>query len=218
MKLRYSPTSPYVRKVTVTALETGLHDQIERVPTDFRQPRQDFLADNPLGKVPTLITDDGLPLFDSRVICEYLDSLHDGHKLFPTDVPARWRTLRLMALGDGILDAAVLRRQEMLRPEREQSPAFMERQKAKVVRGLDMLEREVPRFHRQITIGQVTVGCCLGYLDFRYGTAEDWRIGRPLITDWFSMFMNRPSMVATVPTEEPSSDSIAPTRGRSQVR
>jgi glutathione S-transferase len=218
MKLRYSPTSPYVRKVTVTALETGLHDQIERVPTEIRQPRQDFLADNPLGKVPTLITDGGLPLFDSRVICEYLDSLHDGHKLFPIDVPQRWRTLRLMALGDGILDAAVLRRMEMLRPEKEQSPAFMEGQKAKVVRGLDMLEREVPRFHRQITIGQVTVGCCLGYLDFRYGTAEDWRIGRPLIADWFSMFMNRPSMVATVPTEETSSDSIAPTRGRSQAR
>jgi glutathione S-transferase len=218
MKLRYSPTSPYVRKVTVTALETGLHDRIERVPTDHRQPRQDFLADNPLGKVPTLITDDGLPLFDSRVICEYLDSLHDGHKLFPTDVPARWRTLRLMALGDGILDAAVLRRIETLRPDKEQSPAFIERQKAKVLRGLDMLEREVPRFHRLVTIGQITVGCCLGWLDFRYGTVEDWRIGRPLIADWFSMFMNRPSMVATVPTEEPSGDSIAPTRGRSQAR
>ena len=107
---------------------------------------------------------------------------------------------------------------ETLRPEKEQSPAFIERQKAKVVRGLDMLEREVPRFHRLVTIGQITVGCCLGWLDFRYGTAEDWRIGRPLVADWFSMFMNRPSMVATVPTEEPSSDSIAPTRGRSQAR
>ena len=147
MKLRYSPTSPYVRKVTVTALETGLHDRIERLPTDIREPRADFLADNPLGKVPTLITDDGLPLFDSRVICEYLDSLHDGHKLFPVDVPARWRTLRLMALADGILDAAVLRRMETLRPEKEQSAAWIERQKAKVTRGLDMLEREVPRFH-----------------------------------------------------------------------
>ena len=114
MKLRYSPTSPYVRKVMVTAFETGLHDRIERVPTDIREPRPDFLADNPLGKVPTLITDDGVPLFNSRVICEYLDSLHDGHKLFPTEVPARWRTLRLMALADGILDAGVLRRMETL--------------------------------------------------------------------------------------------------------
>jgi glutathione S-transferase len=203
MKLRYSPTSPYVRKVTVTAIETGLHDRIERVPTDIREQSDALLADNPLGKVPTLITDEGLPLFDSRVICEYLDSLHDGHKLFPADVPARWRTLRLMALGDGILDAGVLRRFESLRPDREQSPTWIERQKSKVLRGLDMLEREVPRFNRQITIGQITVGCCLGWLDFRFGTTEDWRIGRPLLADWYSMFMVRRSMAATVPTEEP---------------
>lgn len=203
MKLRYSPTSPYARKVTVTAIETGLDQRIERIPTDIWQPAADFLADNPLGKLPTLITDDGLPLFDSRVICEYLDSLHDGHKLFPTDVPARWRTLRLMALADGILDAGVLRRFETVRPDKEQSPAWIERQKGKVLRGLDMLEREVPRFNPQITIGQITVGCCLGWLDFRYGTQEDWRIGRPLLADWYSMFMTRASMVATVPTEEP---------------
>src|SRR5512134_1108855 len=218
MKLRYSPTSPFVRKVTVTALETGLHDRIERVPTDTREPRPEFLADNPLGKVPTLITDDGLPLFDSRVICEYLDSLHDGHKLFPVDIPARWRTLRLMTLADGILDAGVLRRMETLRPEKEQSPAWIEQQKTKVARGLDMLEREVPRFHRLVTIGQITVACCLGWLDLRYGTAEDWRIGRPLVADWYSMFMSRPSMVATVPTEEPTAVPMPSARGRSQAR
>jgi glutathione S-transferase len=218
MKLRYSPTSPYVRKVTVTALETGSHDRIERIPTDTREPRADFLADNPLGKVPTLITDDGLPLFDSRVICEYLDSLHDGHKLFPSAVPARWRTLRLMALADGILDAAVLRRMETLRADKEQSPAWMERQRSKVLRGLDMLEREVPRFHRQITIGQITVGCCLGWLDFRFG-AEEWRIGRSLLADWYSMFMTRASMVATVPEEEASPvPTPATTRGPSHAR
>ena len=218
MKLRYLPTSPYVRKVTVTALETGLHDRIERIPTDIRAPRGDLLADNPLGEVPTLITDDGLPLFDSRVICEYLDSLHDGHKLFPTDVPARWRTLRLMALADGILDAAVLRRMETLRADKEQSPAWIERQKSKVVHGLDMLEREVPRFNRQITIGQITVGCCLGWLDFRYG-AEDWRIGRSLLADWYSMFMTRASMAATVPEEEASpAPASASARGASHVR
>ena len=218
MKLWYSPTSPFVRKVTVTALETGLHDRIERVAAELPEPRAEFLSDNPLGKVPTLITDEGLPLFNSRVICEYLDSLHDGHKLFPTEVPARWRTLRLMALGDGILDAAVLRRMETLRPEKEQSSAWIERQKTKVARGLDMLEREVPRFHRLVTIGQITVACCLGWLDFRYGTAEDWRIGRPLVADWYSMFMSRPSMVATLPTEEPTAGATSAARGRSQAR
>ena len=201
MKLRYSPTSPYVRKVTVTALECGLHDRIDRVAANPWEARPDFLGDNPLGKVPVLITDEGLPLFDSRVICEYLDSLHDGHKLFPTTVPQRWRTLRLMALADGITDASALRRQELLRSERERSKSWVERQREKELRGLDMLEREVPRFHRDITIGQISVGCCLGWLDFRWGTAGDWRIGRPLLADWYSMFMSRPSMVATVPEE-----------------
>jgi glutathione S-transferase len=201
MKLRYSPTSPYVRKVTVTAHECGLHDRIERVPTEIREPARDFLSDNPLGKVPVLTTDDGLHLFDSRVICEYLDSLHDGHKLFPATTPARWRTLRLMALADGILDASVLRRSETLRPAKEQSQAWIARQKEKEQRGLDMLEREVPRFHPQVTIGQISVGSCLGWLDFRWGTADDWRIGRSLLADWYSMFMIRPSMVATVPHE-----------------
>jgi glutathione S-transferase len=202
MKLRYSPTSPYVRKVTVTAHECGLHARIERLPTETREPHPDFLIDNPLGKVPALITDDGLQLFDSRVICEYLDSLHEGHKLFPVTVPARWRTLRLMALADGILDASVLRRLEKLRPERERSANWIARQKGKETRGLDMLEREVPRFHPQVTIGQISVGCCLGWLDYRWGTADDWRIGRSLLADWYSMFMTRPSMTATVPHEE----------------
>ncbi|MBK8176535.1 MAG: glutathione S-transferase N-terminal domain-containing protein [Rhodospirillales bacterium] len=201
MKLRYSSTSAFVRMVTVTALETGLSDRIERVTTDHRSPKAEFLGENPLGKVPTLVTDDGLSLFDSSVICEYLDSLHDGPKLFPTDVPQRWRTLRLMALGKGILDAATARWLESRRPEREQSPAWIERQKSKVTRGLDMLEREVPRFRPQITIGQIAVGCCLGWLDFRY-SQEDWRIGRTMLGDWYSMIMIRPSMVATAPEEE----------------
>ncbi len=200
MKLHYSPTSPYVRKVTVTAIETGLDGRIERLTADIREPSESFLFDNPLGKVPALTTDDGLVLFDSAVICEYLDSLHDGHKLFPTEVPQRWRTLRLMALGDGILDAAVLRRAEMVRPEKEQSSSWIERQKSKVMRGLAMLEREVPRFNPNVTIGQITVGSCLGYLDFRF-SEEHWGIGRPMLADWYSMFMNRPSMEATAPYE-----------------
>jgi glutathione S-transferase len=200
MKLRYSPTSPFVRKVTVTALETGLHDRIERIPTDTREPGADFISDNPLGKVPTLITDDGLPLFDSRVICEYLDSLHAGARLFPPEGAARWRTLSLMAVADGVMDAGVLCRAETLRPDREQSSAWMERQKGKVQRGLDALAGAVPSFNENLTIGQITIGCCLGWLDFRF-PEEDWRIGRAILADWYSSFMLRPSMLATVPKE-----------------
>ena len=201
MKLRYSPSSPYVRKVLVVAIETGLNDSIERLPTDIQAPSPGFLADNPLGKVPALTTDDGTALFDSRVICEYLDSLHGGPKLFPLEGPARWRMLRVMALADGILDAGILRRAETLRPERERSAAWMERQKNKVTRGLDALAREVTHFGGTVTIGHIAAGCCLGWLEFRFGKEEDWRIGRAILADWYSMFMTRPSMVATAPKD-----------------
>lgn len=200
MKLRYSPTSPYVRKVTVAALETGLDARIVRVPTDIREPAADFLADNPLGKVPALVTDDGLTLIDSPLICEYLDTLHDGARLFPAEGTARWRDLSLMALADGITDAAVLRRMESVRPEKEQSPSSMERQRQKVVRGLDALEAHVPAFDQSLTIGQIAVACSLGYLDFRFAE-EDWRVGRPMLADWYSMIMVRPSLVATTPRD-----------------
>ncbi len=108
MKLRYSPTSPYTRKVVVTAAELGLGDRIERIPTNTRDPNSDLPRDNPLGKIPTLITDEGDRLYDSPVVCEYLDSLHDGTRLFPPAGGARWRALRLQALGDGIIDATIL--------------------------------------------------------------------------------------------------------------
>ncbi len=102
MKLRYSPTSPYVRKVSVTALELGLTERIARVPTDTQDRESGIAEHNPLGKVPALILDDGGVLYDSPVICEYLDSLHDGPPMFPAAGPARWTALRQQALGDGI--------------------------------------------------------------------------------------------------------------------
>lgn len=201
MRLRYSPSSPYVRKVLVVAIETGLDGRIERLPTDIQAPSPDFLADNPLGKVPALTTDDGTTLFDSRVICEYLDSLHGGPRLFAAEGPARWRMLRVMALADGILDAGVLRLVETRRPERERSAVWMERQREKVSRGLDALAREVTHFEGTASIGHIAAGCCLGWLEFRFCKEEDWRIGRAILADWYSMFMTRPSMVATVPKD-----------------
>src|SRR5579859_2529987 len=107
MKLRYSPTSPFVRKVMVAAMETGLIDRIQKVPSSVTpiKPNDDVARENPLVKVPSLTTDDGLVLYDSPVICEYLDALHSGTKLFPAAGKARWMALRHQALGDGILDA-----------------------------------------------------------------------------------------------------------------
>lgn len=200
MKLRYSPTSPYVRKVVVTAAETGLADRIELVRTNPNDPKTDLPQDNPLGKVPALVTDEGETLFDSPVICEYLDGLHAGKNLFPLSGPARWKVLRQQALADGILDAAVLCLLESRRPEALRSADWKERQKGKIARALDAVEAEADDLTDEVTIGTVTLGCALGYLDFRFAQ-DDWRPGRPKLAAWYEGFAKRPSMVASVPRE-----------------
>ena len=200
MKLRHAPASPYVRKVMVAAAETGLDERIELIPTNVRDPDPELAGHNPLSKVPALITDDGESLFDSPVICEYLDSLHDGPKLFPPAGAARWRELRRQALGDGVLDAAVLCRMEGLRPPELRSAEFVAQQKAKVATALDALEQEVGGFGDTVTIGAITVGCALGYLDFRF-SEDDWRAGRPALAAWYADFARRPSMVNSAPRE-----------------
>jgi glutathione S-transferase len=198
MKLRYSAASPYVRKVMVTAYETGLEGRIERVPTNVWAPDTDIGKTNPLGKVPTLVTDDGMALFDSPVICEYLDSQHKGAKLFPPAGPARWQAIQLQALADGILDAAILRRLEGQRPAGERSQSWIERQANVMTRGMDALEQACASWGDSLTIGQIAAGCACGYLDFRFGQ-EDWRPGRPKLAAWYERFAKRASMQATVP-------------------
>lgn len=200
MKLRYSPTSPYVRKVTVTAHETGLHSRIQRVPTVTTDPASGLAKDNPLGKVPVLILEDGQRIFDSPVICEYLDSLHQGPKIVPPAGSERWVALRRQALADGILDAAVLRLLEGRRPANEQSPAWIAKQKAVIERSLDALEDEVDRLGDGLTIGHITIGVALGYLDFRFA-GDAWRDRRPKLARWNEQFQQRPSMSSTVPRD-----------------
>lgn len=204
MRLHTNPASPFGRKVMVAAHELGV---AERITVDHRavspvQPNEAVVADNPLGKLPTLVLDDGRALFDSRVICEYLDELAGGGKLFPRDLDRRFRALRLQALGDGIMDAAVLARYELvLRPEELRWLAWVEHQKLKVTRALDWLERNVGELPVDgVDIGAIAVGCALGYLDFRYG-ADRWRDGRPQLAAWYERFAARPSMQATVPHE-----------------
>ena len=198
MKLRYAPASPYVRKVTVLAIETGLDGRIARVSTDVWDPSTDVAGANPLRNVPTLVTDGGEALYDSPVICEYLDSLHDGLKLFPPPGGARWTALRRQALADGILDAGVARRLEALRPEKERSASWSTRQAAVVKRGLDALEDEAAGLAGPITIGHIAIGCALGWLDFRFHD-DHWRDDRPTLAGWFEIFSNRPSMRETEP-------------------
>jgi len=201
VKLRYSPASPYVRKVMVVALETGLEKRLEKQPIQVApiKPSPELAGENPLMKIPALTTDDGMVLYDSPVICEYLDSLHSGAKLFPAAGAARWTALRQQALGDGILDAALLARYEsFLRPENLRWQEWSDGQMAKVRQGLAAAEAELDQLSGPLTIGQVTIGCALGYLDFRYAT-EGWRDRHKKLAAWYQDFAKRPSMQQTVP-------------------
>jgi glutathione S-transferase len=195
MRLHSTITSPYARKVWVFAHETGLISQIERLATN---PHADeyLRSNNPLCRVPTLILDDQAALFDSPVICEYLDSLHSGSKLFPPAGDERWAALRLQALGDGMLDASLSRRMETIRPASEQSPMWIARQIMATNAALDWLEARVQLLDRPIDIGQIAIGCALGYLDLRF-PGEPWLEKRMRVAEWNATFQARPSMVAT---------------------
>lgn len=198
MKLFYSPTSPFVRKVLVTAYETGLEARIERIPVNPWEPGEQITSVNPLGKVPALVTDSGMMLYDSPVICEYLDSLPQGGKLLPLSGDERWRVLRLQALADGILDAAVLLRMESLRPDGERSSSWMTFQRDAVMRGLAELEREAAQWDQSLNLGRIAAACVLGYLDFRFA-AEEWRNTHSALALWYESIQARASMQQTMP-------------------
>jgi glutathione S-transferase len=199
-RLHHSPTSPFVRKVTVTLHETGLIDRVELVSAAGTTvaPGTMPVNLNPLGKIPTLERPDGPALYDSRVICRYLDSLAKAG-LYPAE-PRIWETLTLEATADGICEAAVLMVYEArVRPEEKRFPDWVEGQWRKVDRALDALEaRWMPHLLGPREIGQIAVGCALGYLDFRHD-ARNWRAGRPALAAWFGKWAERPSMQATVP-------------------
>ena len=206
MKLYFSPASPYVRKVLASAFELDLEHRIERVPCSVHVIRRDadVVGHNPLGQVPTLITDDGTVLYDSRVICEYLDTLAGGGRLFPVGVDRRYRALTEQAAGDGLLDAAVLARQELtLRPADKVWEVWREAQIAKIVSALDRMQQWSGTFGDRVDIGTLTTACALGYLEFRYADF-DWRSGRATLADWFQTFARRPSIARTAPGERTS--------------
>jgi len=198
LKLYYSATSPYVRKVIACALACGTLDQITRVDTNPHASPPGLLADNPLSKVPCLVTQDGLALFDSPVICEYLDAVGGG-SLFPPPGPARWRALKQQAIGDGIMDAAVSRRMDMARPREDAREAAMARQRMAIGRTLDLLEADPPANH--LDIGSITVACALGYLDLRF--ADDaWREGRDKLAQWYAAMAERPEIAQSAPPSD----------------
>lgn len=198
MKLHWSAASPYVRKVMACAIARGIDDRIERVETNPHASPPALLADNPLSKVPALVTEDGLALFDSPVICEYLDSIGEAPPLFPAAGRARWVALRLQAIGDGILDAAVGRRMQQPWAMDEGRTHFHARQRAAIDRALDLLEAEAATLDGPWTIGSLAVACALGYLDFRFA-GEPWREGHPGLAAWFARVTEAPPLARTVP-------------------
>ena len=163
-----------------------------------RTPESKIAEANPLNKIPTLETDDGQILYDSIVICEYLDSLTDKASLFPARGPGRWKTLRMHTLADGLIDAAVLRVHETRRPEEQRNAAWDERQKTKIVRGLARLEEEIAALDGPVDIVQITTACLLGFLDRRFAD-DDWRADHPALAAWHAKFTTRPSVTGTEP-------------------
>jgi glutathione S-transferase len=197
MKLHWSPRSPFVRKVMVAAHELGLIEQLSLVRTvvAMKATNKDLLPDNPLSKLPTLVLDDGTPLYDSVVICEYFDTLHDGPKLFPSDPNAKWTALRRHALGDGLLELLILWRNERERDHPAQ--AFLTSFQEKYDASLDALEEDAAEIAATpFGIGHIAIGCALSYSDFRFPDL-DWRSGHPQIAAWHKAFSERPSARAT---------------------
>lgn len=199
MKLRYSVTSPFVRKVLMAAIETGQRSAIELVPTATADPASGIGRDNPLGKVPSLVLDDGSALYDSRVICEYLDARHRGTRLFPAESAPRWSALRRQALADGIMDAGVLCVMEARRADpAHRSPEWVAKQKGKMAAGFDALEKEAADFGDGFDIGLIAIAAALGYADFRFA-ADNWRQTRPQLAGWFEKASDRASFRETQP-------------------
>lgn len=198
MKLYTSPTSPFGRKVKISARELGLFDRLQPITQALSplSPNETVNADNPLGKIPTLILDDGTALYDSRVICEFLDAEAGGHRLFPASGPARWRALSRQALGDGMMDAAIaVRYEQTLRPDTHRWTPWTDGQFAKVTRALADLDRQ-DLVAEPLDIGTITLGCALFYLDMRFADLG-WRDRHPSLARFAEALASRPSFTAT---------------------
>ena len=201
MKLMYAPLSPFVRKVRAVSIELGLAERIELVMTAVApgQPNEAYARDfAPLRKVPALVLDDASVLYDSTVICEYLDGLAGG-KLSPAEGAERWRALTQQSLANGICEAAVLVRYETaLRPEELRWQTWIDDQLDKVGNGLDWFEDHDDTRAGPLNIAQLALGCALGYLDFRF-ESYDWRARCPGLKAWYAELAQRPSFTETRP-------------------
>ncbi len=187
MILRSGPASPFARKVRIAASLLGLSSKIEVRPVDLEDPADSVRVQNPIGKIPVLILEDGTAYYDSRVIVEYLDYVAGGGRIIPKEAPARFETLRLQALCDGILDACILLVYEArYRPPEQLVQAWVDRQSDKVARGMKALEASPPKLDAVPDVGQITLACLLGYRDLRF--AGTWRKEYPKLVEWHDKF------------------------------
>ena len=202
MKLHWSPRSPFVRKVMIVVYEAGIENQVTcvRTPVAMDKPNLDLVPDNPLIKLPTLVLDDGRAIYDSRVICSYLDSV-TGAGLLPAESRARLTAERRQALGDGFLDLLLLYRQERNKPQERQTPAWLSAFDLKVRAVLAALEKEAPELETTpFDLGLISIGCALSYMDYRFADLQ-WRDGHPTLAAWHLPFSERPSVVRTQPDD-----------------
>lgn len=203
MKLLYTPASPFVRKVSILVAERGLTDQI--TPIVAHPMAADAVAHNPnpLLKIPTLILEDGALLYDSPVICAYLDTLGDAPRFLPTEGPDHWRVLRAQALGDGLTEAILRLVLEGRRTDSERSAFWVDRWTQVLHRALPEVARDVDAHPGFSHLGHIAHACALGYLDFRFPEI-DWRTAVPGLADWWEETARRPSIIGTMPEDLPS--------------
>jgi glutathione S-transferase len=199
LTLRHSPSSPFVRKIRIAASVLGLDRELALEPADTMNAGDTIRSQNPLGKIPALLLEDGTVLFDSRVILEYLDHRAGGGRIIPKDASARFAALRLQALADGIMDASVLLVYEgRWRPPERHEPKWIDLQSGKVARALAALEAAPPALDAPPNVGQIALACALGYRDFRF--PGSWRKDHPRLVAWLDDFARRvPAFAATAP-------------------
>jgi glutathione S-transferase len=200
MKLYSAGASPYVRKVCMVIAERQLDGLVEIVPVSASEDPPELIAANPLGKIPALVTDDGLTLFDSPVICAYLDAhpKAQGERLRPHSGNERWLVMRAEALGDGIMDLALALMTEKRKPEGEKSPTLTARQRGQLMRTLDRTPETLATLPDAATLGHLALAAALGYLDYRHQELN-WREGRGELAAWHAEFAKRASYIATTP-------------------
>jgi glutathione S-transferase len=198
MKCYVTGNSPYARKVRVATIETGLWDEVEWQMITREQRAEMIPGINPLGKVPVAILDAGDVLYDSPVICAYVDSLNLGAKLIPETGKKRWAVLTLEALGDGLGEAVIVASQEDQRPGEKRSQGIVDRQAGKARSALATLDAKAGDFNDPPLMGEISVACALGYMEFR-DVVPGWRETYPNLGDWYTAILKRRSFVLTTP-------------------